>query len=484
MSSQRRAATILLLAASLGLPAAAAAQEPIGRAELLDEQPVLVSSGVRVAVDVLVPSFFRGPIGFPDEVEVEGAVVLLQPGASTNLTERIEGSNWAGVRRTYRVYPTSPGDVEIAGLSVTITYALDNGRASEPTPVSIPPLRFEAFVPDAASNLSQFFASESFRLESTRAPDSDSVRVGETLTRTFVMEADNTPGLFLPRLDFSAPDDIAVYPGQPDLSESGGERGSARVARRVESVTYTFEAEGTYELPGVAVNWWDSPADMLRRAEAPALQVTVLPNPELDAAMLEADTTEEAEPRRGRSWVAFLRDNWHWMLGALAVLVAARSVGPACGRWLRGWLAERHARATTSEAAYFREFVATAGQSSAPQVHAALTRWLDRWQDGGGTATLESFAREAGSDELGRQVAGLGRDAYGAGGEWSPQVLVREVQMARRHRQASAEAPHALAPLNPAGRLRGRARQIVAPRLSWSVSFPAQILDNGTLISL
>ena len=72
-----------------------------------------MSAGVRLAVEVLVPTFFRGPVQFPEEIEMPDAIVRLTPGSSTNLNERIDGASWAGIRRTYRVYPIRPGTIEI-----------------------------------------------------------------------------------------------------------------------------------------------------------------------------------------------------------------------------------------------------------------------------------------------------------------------------------------------------------------------------------
>ena len=446
----------LLLAAGAG---AAHAQEPRARIELRDAGPVMVSAGARVAVDVLVPTFFNGPIQFPDEIELEGAIVILAPGSSVNLNERIDGANWAGVRRTYRVYPLAPGAVTIDALPVTISYALDSGGSSGPTVVRTPPLELTAYVPEPARQLAQFFAADAFRLEATTvaeaataagtAAGSTTIRVGETVTRSYTMEATNTPGLFLPSLSFPAIEGASAYAAQPDLRESGGQRGSARTATRVEGVTYTFEQEGQYEIPGVTINWWDVAGGQLRQEQTPPVSVTVVPNPDLDAAMLETDEAEVVEVPRERRWVTFLRAYWRYLAAGLVFLVLARRLLPARIRRLRAWQAARRLADRESEARYFRAFVAVSRTGDARQVYNAMTRWLDRWSDDT-TPTLAAFAARHGTLDLQQQVAALADAAFGDGsGGWSGQALARGVETARRGDAGAATQQPALAPLNP-----------------------------------
>ena len=446
-----RAAVVLAIALfGAGTPGVATGQEPVARARLADPEPVMVSSAARLAVEVLVPTFFNGPIQFPDEIELEGAIVILTPGASVNLNERIDGASWAGVRRTYRVYPLRPGTVTVDALPITISYMLDSGQSSGPTVVHTPPLELRAYVPDEARQLTQFFASEAFSLTATTTPEVATVRVGETLTRSYTMEARNTPGLFLPTLRFATIESASTYAAQPQLTEGGGQRGSARTATRREGVTYTFEQEGEFEIPGIAVNWWDVGAGRLREEQIQPLAVTVVPNPDLDAAMLETDFPVVIEAPQERRWVAFLRSYWRYLLAGLALLAFGRRTLALWLRRLDAWRAGRRRADAESEARYFREFVAITRGGDARQVHRAMTRWLDRWDQAGATPTLSGFAAAQGEIEFQRQVHALAADAFGnAPADWSGQALARGVDTARREHVRATLAPSALAPLNP-----------------------------------
>ena len=78
---------LLLILALAALAPPLVAQEttpaPIVRARLLTEPPILVSQPAELALEVLVPTFLRGAPGFPDELGVPDAVVLLRPGQIT-----------------------------------------------------------------------------------------------------------------------------------------------------------------------------------------------------------------------------------------------------------------------------------------------------------------------------------------------------------------------------------------------------------------
>jgi hypothetical protein len=316
--------------------------------------------------------------------------------------------------------------------------------------VQTPPLELRAYSPDGARQLDQFFAAEAFSLTATTTPDAATVRVGETMTRNYTMEGRNTPGLFLPALRFATLDGVSTYAAQPELTEGGGQRGSARTATRREGVTYTFEQEGEYELPGVTVNWWDVGTEQLRQEQVQPLVVTVVANPDLDAAMLETDSPVAVEAPQERRWVAFLRSYWRHLLAGLVLLAVGRRALPASLRRFGAWRDLRRRTSAESEARYFREFVATTRHGDARQVHRAMTRWLDRWDQAGPSPTLARFAAAHGDVELQRQVGALAADAFGGGSaNWSGQALARGVETARRDHAQATLVPSALAPLNP-----------------------------------
>lgn len=235
MSARR--AVVALLSGALALSALAApAQEtetPRVRARIEPERAVLVGEPARLLVDVLTPTWFLSAPQLPD-LEVEGALVRLEE-RGLNLSERVDGATWTGVRRTYVVTPMRRGVLEVPGFEVTVVYAID-ARRSEPTPLRTAPVRIEARVPEAAAGLDYFVPAARLELSQTLEPEPGGLRVGDALRRTLTVDAVGAFAMILPPLALAAPESATAYPDPPRVEDRPGERGAPRQARRVEAV--------------------------------------------------------------------------------------------------------------------------------------------------------------------------------------------------------------------------------------------------------
>ena len=274
------AATVLsLVLLAPAAPAREAGETPIVRARLETGTPVMVGETVTVSVDVLTPSWFPRAPRFPAALQVENAVAVFDETFRTNLSERIGGESWSGIRRHYLIYPQLAGAYTVPPIEVEVVYALPNARPSDPLTVRGPELRFEARVPPEAAGLDYFIAARGFSLEQKVEPDPEGLRVGDAVTRTITLRATDASSMMLPVTEFPEIDGLAVYPNPTRASDAGGERGEAREATRVDAATYVLETEGPYTLPAVERSWWDVSAGRLRTASVPAVQFEVAPNP-------------------------------------------------------------------------------------------------------------------------------------------------------------------------------------------------------------
>ena len=170
------------------------------------------------------------------------------------------------------------GRLSIPPFEVTVVYAIDT-RPSMPTPLATQPISFEATVPAAARGLDSFVSALRLDLRQTLEPPPKGLAVGGALRRTVTIEAEGAFGMMLPPLPAPTIAGLSAYPDPPQVEDHGGERGEARVARRVESVAYRLEREGDYELPGIEVAWWDLGAKQMRRARLAAVAFSVAPAP-------------------------------------------------------------------------------------------------------------------------------------------------------------------------------------------------------------
>jgi len=258
--------------------------------------------------------------------------------------------------------------------------------------------------------------------------------------------------MMLPITVFPSIDGLSVYPEPSRSSDRGGERGSAREARRVDAATYVLGTEGAYELPEIRRSWWDVSAGRLRETSVPAVAFDVAPNPDLAAEIALPEEPAESEGAPGGD----AAPPWwrHAERGAaLAVLALVgwivRRHGPAIG----ARVAEARRLRRESEAAFFDKMLAASRRNDPHATMRALLGWVDRVTPPGQSPTVQRLLETAGDPELSEAVRGLEAALYGSADPagWRGQGLARLLERARRAGRAPGthRSPALLAPLNP-----------------------------------
>jgi hypothetical protein len=342
-------------------------------------------------------------------------------------------------------------------LEVEVVYALPNARPSEPLTLTGPPLGFEARVPPEAAGLDYFIAAGSFTLEQKVEPEVEGLRVGDAVTRTVTLRATDASSMMLPLTEFPAIDGLAVYHDPTRASDTGGERGEARRATRVDAATYVLETEGSYTLPALERSWWDVSAGRLREASVPAVSFDVAPNPDLAGEIALPDEPEDAEGAPIEEEPPPWWRRWELLLGlaALALLAGlARRYGPV----LRARREEAQRRRRGSEAAHFDRVLAACRRNDARGAMSALLAWVDRVTPAGHSPTVGRLLEIAADEKLSGSVRALEGALYGEGdvAGWRGESLARDLERVRgARRQLALEGePGTLAPLNPRTSLR------------------------------
>src|SRR5215471_14501099 len=129
-------AALLVLTASIAAYAQAPVR-PIVRASLDPPRAVTIGEPVSLVVEILVPTFFMDAPSLP-ALELTNATATLGDGSDhTNAT--IDGAEWAGIRRKYRIVAQAPGTIHVPPADVVVRYAID-GRLSDPFTVPTPAL--------------------------------------------------------------------------------------------------------------------------------------------------------------------------------------------------------------------------------------------------------------------------------------------------------------------------------------------------------
>jgi hypothetical protein len=452
MSPGTAAFAALWMGSLLGFPATLGAEGKALAYTSLHPKAVTVGQPVALTVDVFVPTYFTGAPRFPQLDVKDAMVVFVDEGQ--NLTESVGEVAYAGQRRSYLIYPQREGAFEIPSFEVKVSYAVD-GKASPRTSASARGGSFTATVPEAARRLEHFIATPSFQLTEATDRTLEGLKVGDSITRTITMTAVEAFAMMLPPLPFPPVDGLRVYPAEPRLSDSGGERGETRVGKRVESVTYVLEKEGQYRVPAIDIDWWDTVARTVRRASLPELALTVAANPDLKAEIpLPEDPSEKPPPP----------DPWKPLREALrrygplaAVLLLFMALLLRLFRARIRALRERHqARRVEREesAAAYRERLRKAALSGPTELLAATYRWLDRRNGSTVAARLDCFAKESGDPALPGLADALVTSALGEGGSADPgggssRAFVEALIHAAQEPKSKKPSLGSLGPLNP-----------------------------------
>lgn len=428
------------------------------RSSLSPETGVYVGQKVRLFVEVLTNTWFAKAPQFP-ELRIPHAICLELSQFGVNFSERIEGETYAAQRKEYVIYPQRAARYSVPSLTVNITYARPGEEPGKVTLLS-PPQEFKARVPDEAKGVDYFVTTPQLRVKEEYDRSFDDLKVGDSLTRTVSMIADDSVGMLLPPLDFGAIEGLSIYPASPRMEDESN-RG-VTTGKRFESATYFMEREGEYTLPEINIYWYDPQNEELKTETLPAVDFSVAANLDLEEEMLafleDEEKNLEAEIGTAKKRPLDIK-NILYLILAVSLLVAALAIFiiPYLKRFMTWWRKRRSILAE-SEEAYFKRFRKACRKSNPKEAMQSLLNWLDKVYPGPGAATIDDFAGQSGDLELQVLTAGLKSELYGKSGidepqeKWSGRDFYRTVSQERKHiiKKARVVAkPSGLQPLNP-----------------------------------
>ncbi len=446
------------------------AQAPAPESEPEAPKPVLIRSslepGTRVFVgqsvtfylEVMTNTWFTKAPRYP-ELRLPHAVCLELSQFGVNYSERIQGETYAVQRKEYVIFPQRPERFTVPALSVDIVYARPGEPHGEVT-LNSPPQEFTARIPEQARGVDTFVTTPRLQVVDGYDRGFEGLRVGDSVSRTVTMTADDSVGMLLPPLEFVGPEGLGTYPESPRL-EDHSNRGVFS-GKRIESVTYVMEREGEYSLPELRIFWFDLGSGTLRTEVLEAVDFSVAPNPDLEPEMLasleDEATVPEGEAAAAQEHRLEVRALLYLGLGVIVLLSAVWVFLVPYLKRFRIWLRERRRLRAGSEQAYFLRFRRACRSRDVHQIMQGLLSWLDRAYHGPGAATVDALVQGADDIELKALAAGL-KEALYRGGEgeeahapWSASDFYAAVARARKrllHRTRAAARPPGLQPLNP-----------------------------------
>ncbi|WP_146345296.1 BatD family protein [Falsiphaeobacter marinintestinus] len=380
----RRLIVCLLL---LLWPALTLAQDSPRVDVTLDTTEVIAGQPVVLRIKVLVPTWMPTPPVYPN-LEQPDLMVRLPERATTPVSEKVNGETWSGTSRAYRLYPLAPGQFNISGKTLTITYAAPGSSDPVTDNLSLAPILITAIVPDAAKDLSPFIAAVGFTVDQTFEGDSEGeLQVGDAITRTLTARIDGTTPILIPNL-LSRPEDgpLRAYADEPRVSET--ENRGTLSGTRTERVSYVAQTGGTTSLPEITLNWYNLDSKTVETITLPGTELTVAEPP--------------APPM----------DPWDVAGWALAVLLAAL-LGYFLWRWLapqlRNWRASKKAAWEASEDYAAQRVQMAVAAKDLNTTYAALDHWRSFCEQADAlpeAAALTSALQHIGAARFGGQTQG------------------------------------------------------------------------------
>jgi hypothetical protein len=308
-------------------------------------------------------------------------------------------------------------------------------------------------MPPGAGGAKYFLTTGRFQVSQSFDRKLEGLKVGDSISRMVSMRAEDTVGMTLPALGFDAPEGMRVYPGIPKISERA-ERGKIEAAR-IETVTYVLEREGSYELPEIAILWWDPQTKKMSQALLPAIEFKVEENPGYNAEVFASSEEPEKPPSEEpkQTLLGRLRPLLPWgsaILGIFVFLIATRHMLSMKGLTLRSLLAGGKRWRGDAEITSFKRFRRACLANDAKASLRELVFWLDLTNTRPVTPTLEQFATETGVPGLLKEEDALqaflfarpaNAEPHDLQRKWWGRPFYRVVAQARREHIRSTKRP-------------------------------------------
>jgi BatD DUF11 like domain len=436
---------LLLAVALVFSTVSSSAQTPVIHAKLVPTNKIIVGQPVRLVVEVLVPNFFTGAPDFPT-FELENAIVVLPEETAENFNEPINGQPYAGIRRTYLLYPQLPGDFRVPPAEVGVVYASTPPKTAEAY-LPLPPLTFHADIPPAAQGLPYFLPTTKLTLQQRWSAPLNKLRVGDTLERTVTITAAKTKAMLIPALQFEAPAGIKVYSEEPKVQDQNTDRGEFVLGRRIEVAKYFLQKEGDYTLPAIELKWWDLYTTRLVTATLPAVHFVAAPNPDyVEELPPEQEIAPTVQLKSAAQSSLFRRivTVTPWLLATFLLLWVAHRYISRFALYLK----MRREQHNQSEAVYFRTLIRACQRNDPQAAYLWMLWWLGNSESGN---RLDRFLYQSNDEELTQQVNALTKTIYAAtpGKTWSGRIMANCLRKHRDKHRLEHQQQTVLPSLNP-----------------------------------
>lgn len=230
-------------------------------------------------VQLQLAIYFKYPLqrGSLDNPTVEHADIN-QLGDDQHSTTVLDGVRYQVITRRYAVYPQQAGSITLPAIKFDGTvvvkdsrFLFDQGVARHVEAQSSPITLQVRPIPDNAPR--PWLPAHHLQVEQSWEPTSDTIKIGDPITRKIQLKAVGTSPDAIPDLVGDYPDTVNVYPDkvQTDQNEDNGEQ----TTLASQSMTLLPQQPGKLSLPARTIQWWDVDKDEPATVTLPGYSVDV-----------------------------------------------------------------------------------------------------------------------------------------------------------------------------------------------------------------
>lgn len=228
---------------------------------------VAVNEPLTLHIVIATPMWFTAPTQLP-QIELQSVISSQRHLSSNNANRTLDGQAWSYQSWEIPLFTTSVGDYNIPKMSVTTQVSTQDGEKKDVT-LWTPAMRLLSDYPSPSLNKkTTWFAAPSAQLTEQWQVSNDELRVGDSITRSVKLTAEDTLAVMLPNLILSDSNDAYQSYLSPINKQDEIERGD-RTATQIEKSTYVLQNGGRIEFPAITVKWWNTDTHKLELLSLP-----------------------------------------------------------------------------------------------------------------------------------------------------------------------------------------------------------------------
>ena len=415
----------------------------------LDQKQAFVQSAIVLTLRIYADQpLHQASLEFPASSDV----LIKQLGKDTQSSEVRNGRNYQVIERKYLLFPQRSGKITLEGpqLNAQIQDSNSNdpmdslfqrmpfgGMLNNTHPVRLhtKPIELNVLPRPAKSAGANWIPAQKVTLEETWRPDTNSIHVGEPLTRHLRLSALGLTGGQLPDLTtiMSVPNGIKAYPDQSNVADNS--QGNTVLGSRDQDIAIMATNPGHYELPAVHLEWWDTvnnekhevilPAHAIEVLAAPGNATDTASTPQVNsAAPVQSNLEVNANAVEPASKNAQI---WMWISFALGILWLSTILA-----W---WLSSRRKQksqpaeivaekssANISVASALKEFNRACNDNNPQLARQQLLAWANSARTSDTPLGLNEISRRFDDERIVNELRQLDRACY-TGSEWNGKEL-------------------------------------------------------------